>query len=211
MARTRATADRRAPRPGRVLGVELDDVGFLRPTRRRAIPPGAVLEDSIEVPEAAAQRLLQSIIRFVADVPAESTPGVVWQLGRNELLVRTDTVTVACTSGLVRIGYDVECDEVGQSITVTVPIAVGTTAAPTGLVMSTFSRVDGPAVVTAVWSEAIAAFAWEALLELARRLSAELGRDERGRPLIPVAVGAAPRLLIVTAMARHDTSTRVLR
>jgi hypothetical protein len=207
---TRARADRLTPRPGRLLGVELDDVGFLRVSRRRAIGPGTVIDDSIEVPEPAAQKLLRSIIRLVADIPAESPPGVVWQLGRNELLVHTETATFACSSGLVRVGFSVECDQLETPATVTVPIAVGTTAAPKGLVMSTFSRVDAPPAVAAVWSDAIAAFAWEALLELARKLCAALGDDNQGRPLIPVAVGAAPRLFIVTAMARHDTSVRVL-
>jgi hypothetical protein len=206
MAR-RSAADRAAPRPGRLLGVELDDVGFFRATRRRAIPPGTVLDGTVDVPEAAAQRLLRSIVRLVADIPAGSTPDVVWRLGRNELLVHTDTVELTCTSGLVRISFAVDCDQIAKPATVTVPIAVGTATAPTGLVMSTFSRVDGPPAVTDVWSDAISAFAWEALVELARKLCAELGRDDRGRPLIPVDIGAGTKLLIVTAMARHDAST----
>jgi hypothetical protein len=211
MARARPAADRARPRPGRLLGVELDDVGFFRPSRRRPIPAGTVLDGTIDIPQGAAQKLLQSIVRLVADIPADSTPDVVWQLGRNELLVHTDTVELTCTSGLVRISVGVDCDQVAEVATVTVPIAVGTATAPTGLVMSTFSRVDGPVAVTAVWSDAISAFAWEALVELARELCAELGRDDRGRPLIPVEVGAGPRLLIVRAMARHDASTRGLR
>ena len=133
---TRARADRLAPRPGRLLGVELDDVGFLPASRRRAIRPGTLLDESIEVPEPAAQKLLRSIIRLVADIPAGSPPGVVWQLGRNELLAHTETATLACSSGLVRVGFVVECDQLDKPATVTVPIAVGTAAAPKGLVMS---------------------------------------------------------------------------
>jgi hypothetical protein len=117
--------------------------------------------------------------------------------------VHAGSIGLSCTNGLVRIRLDVACDQIGR-VSVIVPFAVGTAGAPTGLVMSTFSRVDGPAAVADVWSEAISAFAWEALLELARQLCAELGRDRRGRGLVPIDIGAAPKLLTVTAMARHD-------
>jgi hypothetical protein len=174
------------------------------------MPPGTVL-DALEIPQAAAQTLFRPVIRFVADVPAGSTPDVVWQLGRNELLVHTDTARLVCTTGLVRISVDVDCDQIDQAVMATVPIAVGTASAPTGLVMSTFSRVGAPAEVADVWSDAISAFAWEGLVELARRLCAALGEDDGGRPLVPVDIGGRPKLLTVTPMARHDASLRAVR
>ncbi len=88
----------------------------------------------------------------------------------------------------------------------TVPFAVGRPDAPRGLLMATTDRVDAPAIVADGWSAAITAFCWEAILELARRVSAESGNDQRGRPLVPGAIGADKGLLVVQPMARHDLS-----
>jgi hypothetical protein len=72
--------------------------------------------------------------------------------------------------------------------------------------MSTFERVDAPDLISGLWSEALTALAWEALLELAARLCAAVGKDAQGRPLIPASIAAAPELLIITPMARNDLS-----
>ena len=197
---------RAAPRAGRLLGVDLDDVSFLPRLRRSKFVPGAVVDAPIHVKDAAAQQLLRSIVHLVADIPADSPPDVVWQQGRNELLVVTDTVTLGCSSGLVAIGVRVDCDQIDEPATISVPIAVGTTKAPRGLIMSTFSRPLGPAGVVDAWSDALVGFAWECLLELTRKLCAEIGSDTQGRPLIPVEIGAAPKLLMIRAMARHDAT-----
>lgn len=192
------------PRRGRILGVEFDDVSFIPSHRRTGFVPGRVVDTPIHVKDVAAQRLLRSIVHLVADIPADSPPDVVWQQGRNELLVDTGTVTLSCSSGLVTIGVRVDCDQIDEPSVVSVPIAVGTDKAPRGLVMSTFSRPLGPAAVVDAWSDALVGFAWECLVELARRLCAEVGSDAQGRPLIPVEIGAAPKLLTIQAMARHD-------
>ncbi len=179
--------------------------------RRTKFAPGTVVDAPIEVKDATAQRLLRAIVHLVADIPADSPPDVVWESGRDELLVSTDTVTLSCTSGLVTIGLRVSCDQIDAPTVVTVPIAVGTDKAPRGLVMSTFARPLGPAAVVDVWADALVGFAWECLLELARKLCAEVGSDAQGRPLIPVEIGAAPKLLVIQAMARHDVSAGGLR
>lgn len=204
MAPTRRSTARTVPRAGRLLGVDLDDVSFLPQLTRRRLAPGSVVDEPIEVPAAAAQALLRSIVHLVADIPGDSPPEVVWEQGRSELLVVTDTVSLTCTSGLVTIGIRVDCDQIDGATAISVPIAVGTTKAPRGLVMSTFARPIGPREVVDTWSDALIGFAWECLVELCRKLCAEVGSDDRGRPLIPVEVAAAPRLLIVRAMARHD-------
>jgi hypothetical protein len=72
--------------------------------------------------------------------------------------------------------------------------------------MSTLDRLDGPEVVVARWSAAITAYAWEALLELATRLCAGLGRDSRRLALIPGSIGAARGSLLIQPMSRHDLS-----
>jgi hypothetical protein len=89
---------------------------------------------------------------------------------------------------------------------ITVPFGVGTPEAPTGLVMSSLSRLDGPEVVTGRWTAALTAFAWEAILELARRTCAELGKDAAGLPLIPGSIAAGSQTLVLQPMARNDLS-----
>ena len=72
--------------------------------------------------------------------------------------------------------------------------------------MSTLTHVDGPQIISERWSDAITAFAWEALLELARRLCNNLGRDAAGLPLIPGAIASARDALLIQPMSRHDLS-----
>jgi hypothetical protein len=72
--------------------------------------------------------------------------------------------------------------------------------------MATIDRLDGPDLVVARWSNAITAFAWESLLEVASRLCAGLGRDSRDLPLIPGSIAAGPGTLLISPMSRHDLS-----
>ena len=198
-----------AARRGLLLGIDLDDVSWHKKTRRQ-LEPGNTSR-VLDIPQKQANAMLRSIVRFVADIPASGTPLVVWTQGTDELLVDTASVTLECTSGLIRVKVTVECDQLDEPTRVVVPLAVGAPNRSSGLVMSAFTRVDGPAVVADVWSDALTAFAWEAVLELARRLCVETGRDTKGRALIPVEISAAPQRLLVTPMARHDVTLARLR
>lgn len=173
-----------------------------------SVPVGTPVESTTTVPQGDAQRILRAVVRLVADLPVDSPPQVVWTVGDSELLVHTDTITLTCTVGLLRVGIDVECDQVQGRQTMSVPFAVGTQDAPSGLVMQTYDRLDGPAVITAVWTDAITAFAWESVLETARRLCAEVGSDTRGRPLVPGSIGSGSGVLLLRPMARHDARLR---
>ena len=200
------------PRPGRLLGADLEDVSFLPRLRSRVTRPGTVVGQQIRVPESTAQRLLHAIVHLVADIPADAPPDVVWQRGRDELLVHTETVALTCTRGLVTVGVKVECDQLEKKpAVVKVPLAVGDEKTPRGLVMSTFARPEGPTVVVDAWADPLVGFAWECLLELARKVCAAVGKDGQGRPLIPVEVGAEPKFLRLQPMARHDVDRRTLR
>jgi hypothetical protein len=172
------------------------------------VPIGTATDRPVRVPQGDGQRILRAVVRLVADLPRDSSPEVVWTLGSSELLVHTADVTLTCTQGLVRIGVTVQCDQTDGPVAVSVPFAVGTEQAPSGLVMTTYDRLDAPAVVATTWTDALTAFAWESLLELARHVCAELGRDTRDRPLVPGSIGAAPRELLVQPMARHDIGLR---
>jgi hypothetical protein len=168
---------------------------------------GAVADTIHRIPQADATRLLKGIIRFVVDVPARTNLRLVWTKGDDELWVDGSSIELTCTPGLVTISVVVGCDQLPRAgRRVAVPFAVGRADDPRGLLMSTFNRVDAPALIADRWSDSIVALCWEALLELTRRISAESGRDAAGRPLIPAAVAAEDQLLIVQPMARHDLS-----
>ena len=161
------------------------------------------VRDWLRVPAADAAKLVLGTARRVADLPRGSTGQVVWTAGTSELLVHTDRITMACNAGLVTIGLLVECDQVDGPQEIRVPLAVGTDKDPRGLFMSTFATPAGPAAVTDAWAGALTAFAWECLLTLAAQISGAAGTDTRGRPLVPVALGAGRGVLLVRPMARH--------
>lgn len=178
------------------------------PVITTAVPVGTTTGADVVVPQGDARRVLRAVVRLVADLPLDSTPDVVWTSGRSELLVHTDTISLTCTVGLLRVAIAVECDQTDGRTTISVPFAVGTPQAATGLVMQTYDRLDGPAAVTAVWADALTAFCWEALLETATRLCAEIGNDSRGRALVPGSIGSGSRVLLLRPMARHDARLR---
>jgi len=186
----------------------LDADWFHRLDPQVRLRPGAAAPDGLRVPAPQAQRLLRGTIHLVADVPKGSSPRLVWVQGADELLVHLDRVELACDEGLVTVGVQVGCDQLPDDGRVTVPLAVGTAQLPTGLVMSTLSRPAGPAVVVDAWSEPIVAFAWEALVHLARTLCAAAGSDAGGRPLVPASIAAEPRVLLVQPAARHSFALR---
>lgn len=190
-------------RPGTLLGVDLDDVSWFR-SQTRAVAPGSLAAEPFRVPQDAANALLSSVVRLVADLRVGSTPEVVWQQPPHELLIHTGRTSLRISSGLVRVHVVVDCDQLDGPLTLQVPLALGTVRRPAGLVMSTFTELDGPAAVVSTWSDAVTAFAWESLVELCRQLAAQAGRDERGRALIPGKVAAtADRELEIHPMARH--------
>jgi hypothetical protein len=131
---------------------------------------------------------------------------VVWEQDGSELWVDISTTTLTCIPGVIRVAVKVGCDQLPEPAVITVPFGVGTPEAPTGLVMSSLSRLDGPEVVTGRWTAALTAFAWEAILELARRMCAELGKDAAGLPLIPGSIAAGSQTLVLQPMARNDLS-----
>ena len=168
------------------------------------LEPGTLTPKDFAVPQTDAREVLRSVVRFVADLPADGRPLVVWADGDDELLVDISATTITCLVGLVRIGIKVACDQLDAPAAIEVPFAVGTHDRPAGLTMSTQRRLLGPDLIVDRWSDAIVAFAWEALLETARRLAERAGKDIQGRPLIPVAIASGSGTLHIQPMARHN-------
>ncbi len=171
------------------------------------LKPGQRAPKKLNVPVRSLRKVLPDVTRLVADLPKGSLPRVVWTDGFSELLVHTDSVRLTVTTGLIRVSVRVQCDQTKSPVVITVPFAVGTEDRVNGLTMSTFNVVEGPAVVVDTWADAITAFCWECILELVRRLAAEVGNDGSGRALIPGSIAAAPNRLIIQPMARHNLST----
>lgn len=167
------------------------------------LPPGRVAPGALRIPVAQAEVVLRGILHLVADIPAKAPPTVVWVQGQDELLVLLDKTRLACASGVVTISLTVQCDEVREAQRIDIAFATGSLRRPSGLVMSAFDRVQGPAVITDTWSGALTAFAWEALVTMAQQLAAAQGKDASGKPLVPSAIAAEPEVLLVTSQARN--------
>jgi hypothetical protein len=203
----RAASARVGETVGPVLGEGVKNPAWLKPVRlSERLEPGQAPKQTVTVPVAEAQRILRGIIRFVVDIPADTSTVVVWEQDGCELWLDAGTVSMACTEGLVRVGVQVGCDQLKEPVVLTVPIGVGTSKSPAGLVMTTVARLEGPDLLVARWSDAVTAFGWEALVELARRLCAELGKDKAGLPLIPGAIAATRGALLIQPMSRNDLS-----
>lgn len=166
---------------------------------------GEASPDLLKIPEKDAQRVLSEVVRVVLDLPRNSTPLVVWNHADSELLVHSDQTTLRCTSGVVTVNVSVECDQF-QQLTIPVPIGVGQKKAASGLVMSSFQDLQGPRGLVDTWADAIIAFAWESLLEVASTICEQVGRDARGLPLVPGSIGAEPDRLLIQPVSRYSLS-----
>lgn len=188
--------------PGAIIAIE-NPKWFTVIDQGVKLPPGRVAPSGLRIPVAQAETVLRGILHLVADIPPKSPPTVVWVDGHDELLVLLDKTRLACTSGIATISLTVQCDQVREAQRVDIAFAVGSARRPSGLVMSTFDRVQGPAVITDTWSGALTAFAWEALVTMAQQLAAAQGKDASGKPLVPSAIAAEPDVLLVTSQARN--------
>ncbi|MBY6069760.1 MULTISPECIES: hypothetical protein [Marinobacter] len=164
---------------------------------------GDLSPDLLTVPGKDVQRLLSEVVRLVLDLPRNSTPLVVWTKGDSELLIHSDQTRIQFSSGVITVTVTAECEEHGK-LRIPVPIGVGTKQSPSGLVMSTFEDLEGPEELILAWRDAIQAFAWESVLEVASVLCAEVGNDKRGLPLVPGAIAAAPNKMLVQPVARFS-------
>ncbi len=169
----------------------------------KKLKPGELTRGLMHIPQGEAQTALRGVVRLVADLPRDSTPVVVWQDRGSELEIDTAATSLSCRVGVVTVGVAVSCDQLSEQAVIEVPLGVGTAERPTGLVMSALTHLAGPSVVVDRWADAITAFAWECVVETARRLCELAGADAGGRPLTPGAIGAESKALIIQPMSPH--------
>jgi hypothetical protein len=167
-----------------------------------AMRPGDLI-DPIRVPVADANRLAIVAARHSSGLPrAGRTNEAVWQSGDSELVVGIGAVQVQTADGVIAVTIPVRCDQTGPA-EVHVSFAVGNADQPTGLYAATQRRPQGPDVVTDSWGEALVAYAWQVVLQLANGLAGATGRDAQGNRLVAAQLQATPDGLDIQPMARH--------
>ncbi len=178
-------------------------IGPLRP-----LPPG-VITDPIVVPVVDVNRLAVVAARRSSGLPrAGRTNEAVWQSGDSELVVGIGSVQVQTADGVIAVTIPVRCDQTGPA-QVHVSFAVGNADQPAALYAATQRRPQGPATVIDSWGEALVAYAWQVVLELANGLAGAAGRDAQGNRLVAAQLQATADGLNVLPMARHRFATTI--
>ena len=172
--------------------------------RPRVPPPAGEVLEPIRITGDVVGTLSANAARRAlgAAAAARTNTEVVWSDGGDELAVDPAQVKVNTTAGAIAVVIPVRCDETGPA-TVEVAFAVGAPDRPAGLYAATEERPRGPAVIVDRWADALIAFAWSAVLELAGSLAGTLGRDAHGDKLIAGALVATDDGLEVVPVARH--------
>jgi hypothetical protein len=127
---------------------------------------------------------------------------VKWREGDCELVIFPFGVSVRMGDGVIAVSIPVFSDQTDTSV-VHVSFVVGDPKRPAGLVAATDSRPTGPAAIVGTWGDALVAFAWHVVIEVATTIAGEAGRDVDGSRLVPVAIAASTDGLFVVPMARH--------
>src|SRR5262245_18375007 len=127
---------------------------------------------------------------------------IVWIDGDRQLAIDLAKLSGDVGDGQIHVRIPVRCDQTGRG-SVDVVFAVGSKTQPAGVFASTYRRPEGPALVVAVWSEALVALAWQCVLGAVSGLAGEAGKDHRGNVFVPVDLVASASGLEIVPMARH--------
>jgi hypothetical protein len=111
-------------------------------------------------------------------------------------------VDVKLSTGLIRIGIPVRCDQTGPA-SIELLFAVGSPTQPAGLYAAAARRPNGPDIIVSTWGDALVAFAWQCVLDLVTGIAAATGKDQRGNLLVPVEIAVTGRGIEIVPMARH--------
>ncbi len=175
------------------------------------VPPGKTVRPRL-VPLGVVQRLLLPALIAAAgagpDTTILDTRPLLWENGADQLLLHLAKASVTTGEGLVDLRLVVECDQTGGA-EVVLTYLTASPERPHGFVLATEERPRGPGVVVQVWSEALVAFGWRALVEMARMVAATRGVSTSDQPLVASTVVAVPDGLMVTAMGPHPVGSRI--
>ncbi len=201
LARDASVREREIDRTCRKLFEQLREKcpGLLPP---RPLPAGEPGPD-IELDRKSASLLLAAAGRKISG----NQKAVIWSRAGNELAVLVDSLAVATEPGFIHVRIPVRCDQTGSS-RVTVTFAVGSQDRPAGMIAATNPRPKGPPRIVALWSEALVALAWGAVLEMVQAVAFEAGEDIDRAGLIPGALFAGGNGLRLRTMARHPIDRR---
>jgi hypothetical protein len=143
---------------------------------------------------------LTTLLRLAAVRRSEGAESVVWDNGVNQLMVEASKLRAVLTEGMVRVAVPVECDQVRT--TMEIPFAVGSAERAAGLIVATADRPAGDPLIAGIWGEALIAFAYGVLLDIADSLAGASGRDEKNGRLVPRGFVARRGQLVVESQAR---------
>ena len=186
---------------GTVLGRLRKEVPETLPTK--PVPPG---RKGAVLPVTSAA--LGTLVRLAALRRTEGDESVVWDDGVNQLMVHAAKVRPVVTEGMVRISVPVECDQ--THATMEIAFAVGSEKRVAGMIAATADRPAGDPLIARVWGDALIAFAYGTLLDLAESLAGASGRDEKNDRLVPRGLVARRGQLSVETQARfvYDRSVK---
>jgi hypothetical protein len=174
-------------------------LGLSRRTPQPAPTPATPfhIPDHFSEPELASHLSLR-LAGTPADgslLPAGTAPPlqVVWVDRGDEVLVHLDSTQVRVRDTTLLISVDLETDQTGRTPLVVV-LAMGDTADPAGLVVTTDEYPRGNGALAARWGKSLQAAVWASLLGLARdhfeevmgpkiRGALNLHRQTQGMPL----------------------------
>lgn len=175
-------------------------LGRLRAELPESLPKGPVLTGRKGAVLPVSSAALGRLVQLAALRRTEGEDSIVWDDGVNQLQVSAGKVLSEVTEGMVRILVPVACDQVRA--TMEVAFAVGSETRVAGMIAATADRPAGDPLIARIWGDALIAFAYGVLLDLADSLAGASGRDARNDRLVPRGLVAKRGQLSVETQAR---------
>lgn len=183
-------------------------LGRLRQEVPAALPTAPVRTGRKGAELPVSSEALGTLVRLAALRRTEGDDRIVWDDGTNQLVVDAAGVRSVVTEGMVRISVPVACDQTRATMEIAFAVGSGTRVA--GMIAATADRPIGDPLVAAVWGDALIAFAYGILLDLADSLAGASGRDEKNDRLVPRGLVARRGQLNIETQARftYDRSVK---
>lgn len=175
-------------------------LGQIRAERPESLPVKLVPTGRKGAVLPVTSAALGTLVQLAALRRTEGEASIVWDDGINQLVVHAAKVRTAVTPGIVRVLVPVECDQ--TRATMEIAFAVGSETRVAGMIAATADRPAGDPLIARVWGDALIAFAYGMLLDLADSLAGASGRDERNDRLVPRGLVARRGQLNIETQAR---------